>query len=99
MKGKIMVLVDPRRFAKRVGTLAVVGFALFGFISGQVANATDTKAEQVHYSVHAGDTLWKIAAELAPNQDPRDFIAELVELNQLTSASVTPGQQLLLPNG
>lgn len=93
-----MVLLDPRRFVKRLGGLAVAGFAIVGFISGQVANATDTKAEQVHYSVHAGDTLWKIAAELAPNEDPRDFIAELVELNQLTSASVTPGQQLLVPN-
>ena len=92
-----MVLVDPRRFAKRVGTLAVVGFALFGFISGQVANATDTKAEQVHYSVHAGDTLWKIAAELAPNQDPRDWIAQVVSLNALTQAEVQPGQQIALP--
>lgn len=93
-----MVVVDPRRFAKRVGMLAVAGFAIIGFISGQVANATDSQAAQVHYSVHAGDTLWKIAADLAPNQDPRDFIAQLAELNQLTSASVTPGQQLLLPN-
>lgn len=93
-----MVIVNPRRFAKRVGMLAVAGFAIVGFISGQVANATDTKAEQVHYSVHTGDTLWKIAADIAPGQDPRDFIAELVELNKLTTASVTPGQQLLLPN-
>ena len=44
-----MVVVDPRRFAKRVGMLAVTGFAIIGFISGQVANATDSKAEQVHY--------------------------------------------------
>jgi hypothetical protein len=97
-KGKIMVLLDPRRFAQRVGLLAVAGIAIFGFIFGQVANATDAQAEQVYYSVSAGDTLWKIASELAPNQDPRDFITQLVELNKLTSASVTPGQRLLLPN-
>jgi hypothetical protein len=97
-KGKIMVLLDPRRFAQRVGMLAVAGIAIFGFIFGQVANATDAQAEQVYYSVSAGDTLWKIASELAPNQDPRDFITQLVELNKLTSASVTPGQRLLLPN-
>lgn len=93
-----MVLLDPRRFAQRVGILAVAGIAIFGFIFGQVANATDAQAEQVYYSVSAGDTLWKIASELAPNQDPRDFITQLVELNKLTSASVTPGQRLLLPN-
>jgi hypothetical protein len=97
-RGKIMVLLDPRRFAQRVGMLAVAGIAIFGFIFGQVANATDAQAEQVYYSVSAGDTLWKIASELAPNQDPRDFITQLVELNKLTSASVTPGQRLLLPN-
>jgi hypothetical protein len=97
-KGKIMVLVNPRRFAQRLGMLAVAGFAIFGFIFGQVANATDAQAEQVYYSVSAGDTLWKIASQQAPDQDPRDFIAQLVELNKLTSASVTPGQRLLLPN-
>jgi hypothetical protein len=93
-----MVIVNPRRFAQRLGMLVVAGFAIFGFIFGQVASATDTKAEQVYYSVASGDTLWKIASDLAPNQDPRDFIAQLVELNKLTSDSVTPGQRLLLPN-
>jgi hypothetical protein len=94
-----MVLVDPRRFVQRVGMLLVAGFAIGGFVFGQVASANDTQAEQVYYSVTAGDTLWKIAAELAPNQDPRDFIAQLAELNKLTSDGVTPGQRLLLPNG
>lgn len=98
-RGKIMVIVNPRRFVKSVATLAIAGFAISGFIFGQVASATDTKADQVYYSVHAGDTLWNIASELAPTQDPRDFITELVELNKLTSASVTPGQKLLIPNG
>ena len=93
-----MVLLDPRRFAQRLGIMAVAGFAIFGFIFGQVASANDAAAEQVYYSVSSGDTLWKIASEQAPNQDPRDFIAQLVELNKLTSDSVTPGQRLLLPN-
>ncbi len=94
-----MVIVNPRRFAKAMATLVTAGLVIFGFVFGQVASATDSKAEQVYYSVHSGDTLWKIASELAPDQDPRDFISELVELNQITSANLTPGQKLLIPNG
>ena len=94
-----MVLVDPRRFVQRVGMLVVAGFAVTSFVFGQVASANDSQAEQVYYSVASGDTLWKIAADQAPNQDPRDLIAQLVELNKLTTDGVTPGQRLLLPNG
>lgn len=93
-------LVNPRRFVQRVGILAVAAIAVTGFITGQAAGANGSAAAtSEHYSVHQGDTLWSIAtAYTAPNQDPRDYLAELVELNRLESASLTPGQDLILPN-
>lgn len=93
-----MALVNPRRFVQRVGILVVAGIALAGFVSGQAAGAAGERAQVAHYTVQQGDTLWAIAAELAPNSDPRDYVANLVELNQLTTANVTPGQDLVIPN-
>ena len=93
----MLVLVNPRRFVQRVGILAVAGIAVFGFVAGQSAGASSSQATEVHYSVHQGDTLWSIAKAEAPEADPRDYIATLVQLNQLTTAAVTPGQDLLLP--
>lgn len=92
--------LNPRRFAQRVGILAVAAIAVTGFITGQAAGANGSAASNSeHYSVHQGDTLWSIAtAYSAPNQDPRDYVAELVQLNRLESASLTPGQDLILPN-
>jgi nucleoid-associated protein YgaU len=95
----MMVLVNPRRFVQRVGILAVAAVAITGFVSGQAAGASS--ASQVstsqHYSVHQGDTLWSIAKAETPEQDPREYVASVVELNQLTTANVVPGQDLILP--
>jgi hypothetical protein len=92
-------LVNPRRFVQRVGILAVAAVAVTGFITGQAAGANSSAAAtSEHYSVHQGDTLWSIAGAMAPNQDPRDYVAELVSLNQLQSAGLVPGQDLILPN-
>jgi LysM repeat protein len=47
--------------------------------------------------VEPGETLWGIAAVLAPRADTRLVVARLAELNGLASAEVRPGQVLLLP--
>ena len=48
--------------------------------------------------VGAGETLWDIASRVAPSEDPRTVIAEIVELNALEDAgSVRVGQRLEVP--
>ncbi|MEE1621979.1 LysM peptidoglycan-binding domain-containing protein [Zafaria sp. Z1313] len=47
----------------------------------------------------AGDTLWGLASEFAPERDPRSVIREITELNGLTSQTILPGQQLYVPTG
>jgi LysM repeat protein len=44
--------------------------------------------------VHPGDTLWSIAAKLAPQRDPRAEVAELQRLNDLSVPGLVPGQVL-----
>ena len=54
-----------------------------------------------HYlnrTVSQGDTLWAIARESVPRgQDIRDYITEIYEWNQLTSANIKVGQRLQIP--
>jgi hypothetical protein len=48
-------------------------------------------------TVGHGDTLWELAESIAPEDDPREVIADIVRLNGLDGAVVQPGQQLALP--
>ena len=48
-------------------------------------------------TVAPGETLWQIASRLAPGQDPRPVVDQLRRLNDLSSAELRAGQQLLLP--
>lgn len=49
-------------------------------------------------TVHAGDSLWSIAREVAPSADPRDVVDAIVQLNALEGVTVTPGERLSIPS-
>jgi hypothetical protein len=66
------------------------------------ANAADGPPRPVvvaHHVVLPGETLWGIATRVAPNADPRDTVARLVEFNALTSSDLHAGQTLAIPPG
>lgn len=88
-----------RRFIVAATALAVAAITALSALTGQSAIATSetAKTEFTYVTVLAGQSLWQIAAKVAPNQDPRDFIAAVVSLNGLTTADVTPGQRIALP--
>jgi LysM repeat protein len=48
--------------------------------------------------VRSGETLWQIAQEAAPDQDPRDVVTALMTANHLDSATLQPGTRLLVPD-
>ena len=99
--------VEPRLHLTKRGrtvftTLAavplVIGalvFALNG--GGAAASLSGSDASFQYVTVASGQSLWQVAARLAPQADPRDVIAQLVQLNQLKSADVFAGQQLAIP--
>ena len=47
--------------------------------------------------VQPGETLWQVAAAVAPDTDPRETVARILELNGLPDASIRTGQTLLVP--
>ncbi len=61
------------------------------------AGSTVSTANFDHITVAAGESLWGLAAWIAPEADPRQVVADLVALNQLPSTAVQPGQRLAIP--
>ncbi|MBO8169321.1 MAG: LysM peptidoglycan-binding domain-containing protein [Thermoanaerobacteraceae bacterium] len=48
----------------------------------------------VDHVVKEGDTLWSIAREYRPQDDPRKVVHEIKQANELKSAKIYPGQVL-----
>jgi hypothetical protein len=88
-------LTNPRRLIRGVAALALALGLSFAGISGSVATS-DAPVELQYLTVAQGDTLWSLADDHATG-DPRDWIAEVVLLNGLSSSALTPGQQIALP--
>ncbi len=61
------------------------------------AGSTTSTASFDYISVASGESLWDLAAWIAPEADPRDVVAGIVELNQLATTEVRPGQRLAIP--
>ena len=85
-----------------LGTLlaAPVAVALtLSAFSGSAAQAGSTvsTASFDYITVASGESLWDLAGWIAPEADPREVVAALVELNQLPTTEVQPGQRLAIP--
>ena len=80
----------------------LVVLALVLAVNGGVALASTAAAPSAaafdYVTISAGESLWDVAETIAPDADPRDVIADIVSLNQLSSEDVEPGQRLALPS-
>ena len=87
----------------RRGRLVVLAVALLVVLLPGAWRAMATAQTEgpatVAISVQPGDTLWGIASAIDPGADPRALIAEIRELNALTSSGLVPGQVLVVPAG
>jgi LysM repeat protein len=73
--------------------VAALAFAL----NGGMATATIEQGSSSYVTVQAGQSLWQLAEEVAPGEDIREVVAQMLRANALDSAEVFPGQQLVLP--
>ncbi|MCL2516462.1 MAG: LysM peptidoglycan-binding domain-containing protein [Nocardiaceae bacterium] len=85
-----------------VAAAPLVALALWFGVNSGIAGAAEHSAAASstvlhHVTVQQGESLWQIAETIAPNDDPRDVIAAIVDLNNLPSSSLTPGQSLAVP--
>lgn len=96
-RGRIVLIGVP------VVLLAALLLSLAGFFNSP-AKASDSAADltttaTVTVTVQPGESLWGIAAGVAPERDARDVVADIVQLNNLPAGAVFPGQQLFVPAG
>ena len=82
--------------------LAALILSLAGLLNSP-AKAADTASgltvtPAVSVTVQPGESLWAIAGKVDPDRDPRDVIADIVQLNDLQAGKVMPGQQLFVPH-
>lgn len=77
--------------------LPVLVMSLLFATPGAQAGAEDGSVEL--YTVLSGESLWDIAEDISPDQDPRIVIDRLLRANGLSSAGLQPGQQLIIPSG
>ena len=61
------------------------------------AGSTASTTSFAHITVAPGESLWELAAWIAPEADPRQVVSDLVALNQLSTTEVQPGQRLAIP--
>ena len=91
------------RRGRAVLTIAIaVPLAIAGFVSvvnaGDAVATNSTGSASFNYvTVASGESLWQIATAVAPSADPRDVIADIVDLNQLASTDLQAGQRLAIP--
>jgi len=96
---------DPPLRLTRRGRLVVVlavlalAYAALTMVSAPAASTDQVRHVRAHTVVVApGETLWDIARSVAPESDPRDVVAEIVDLNSLTDpGAVRAGQPLDVP--
>jgi LysM repeat protein len=63
---------------------------------GLAARGSSGAGPKRTYVVRPGDTLWSVA-EHTYSGDPRQGVWELQQLNHLASATIVPGEKLVVP--
>ena len=95
--------LTPRgRFVARLAvitSLSVLLLSGFAAVTGATAGSTDSAipTPYIKVSVKPGETLWSIAASIAPEGDRRSLVADIVEVNRLKSPELQAGQKIFIP--
>lgn len=91
--------LDGSRVAAWLGAVAVA-LLLALTAGGRLADAGPVDQAAGQAVVEPGQTLWDVAVANAPADiDPRIYLAQLRELNDLTTATVPAWTVVLLPHG
>ena len=75
----------------------VAGVMLLALNGGGATATSSSGAELEEVTVQAGQSLWSLAEDIAPDVDPRDVVSDILSVNQLPTGSVQAGQRLMLP--
>jgi hypothetical protein len=94
--------VTRTRVRRRLAaTLAVVAVAAaWGPVLGDSIGRRDVEpVARSRYVVQPGDTLWSIAVEMAPSDDPRPLVDAISSANAIDPTTLVPGRTIVIPTG
>lgn len=82
-----------------IAAIPVIAVALLVGPNVLGAQATGDVVESSfqYVSIAPGQSLWQLAEQVAPQADPREVVADILTLNNLSSGDVQPGQKLAIP--
>jgi hypothetical protein len=96
---RLRITARGRAVVTGVVALPFVAIIAILALNGGGAVATGESGRPLEsITVLSGQSLWEVAEDLAPQEDPREVIADFVAVNTLVSAEVRPGQQLDVPS-
>jgi hypothetical protein len=73
-----------------------LGGRAFDVVTGGLGSSSP-EFREVARLVAAGDTLWAIASDASPGNDPRPLVAAIERVNHLHAGDLVPGQALVIP--
>ncbi|MBO0908366.1 LysM peptidoglycan-binding domain-containing protein [Arthrobacter sunyaminii] len=92
-RGRLVFIGLPLMLAAAAALIVLGFFTAPAMASSGGPDVTRT----VQVSVAAGESLWGLAQEFAPERDPRDVMEDIMELNNLTESRLIVGAQLYIP--
>ena len=98
-----MIILNKYRISninrfKRFVFISVLFVSIIIFASTLTINAYSKDIPQFKYiNVQAGDTLWSIASENSKNNEIREAIYEISEVNNIQNATIYPGEIIKIP--
>jgi hypothetical protein len=83
-------------------SLAIVVASVAGGEAGantSIGNSSQaaTSARFITVTVAPGDTLWSLAGQLSDSGSTQALVADIIEINSLSSADVSTGQEIRIP--
>lgn len=85
-------------FIQKYGFILLIVFLCTAFtIIGVMKEAKSTSGSFIEITISEGDTLWGMAQEHSQKDNPKKWIAKVMELNEMQSTTIKSGETLKLP--
>lgn len=80
-----------------LGVAALILLGAFLTSQAQAGESLPAPSETLEVTVVSGETLWDLAVQYAPERDPREVVAEMLELNDLRTSVLLAGESISVP--
>lgn len=85
-------------FIQKYGFILLIVFLCTAFtIVGVMKGTKSATSSFVEVTITEGDTLWGMAQNYSNNDQPKKWIAKVMELNDMQSTMIRSGEKLKLP--